>query len=215
MDRVQRNGGTAGLVEGVLLAILFLMIFALGRDAMAPDPTKSLAAVTQKWGLFAAINFVGLLATGVAVPFLVGVVSRLREPAPTRARAALYVTLLGLAGYAAGSLIMWLGGHQIVEHATKDQAAATTAWLALTAVQRGLSAFGTLFTAAGTLIAGWAILSTGAMGKGPGWVAAVGGALGVLSLFTPSMPFFVLGNFLLIIVWDFWAGSDLRRAPAR
>jgi len=34
MDRVQRNGGTAGIITGVLLALLFVMIFSLGMDVM-------------------------------------------------------------------------------------------------------------------------------------------------------------------------------------
>ncbi len=73
------------------------MIFSIGMDVMAPgDPAKSLAAVTQKWGLFAAAMIVGVLAAGAAVPFAVGIATRLRDGAPTRARTLLYVTLLGL-----------------------------------------------------------------------------------------------------------------------
>jgi len=68
MDRVQKNGGTAGLVTAVLLALLFVLFFSLGQDTMTPgDPAKSLAAVTQKWSLFNLTAFVGLLAAGFGV----------------------------------------------------------------------------------------------------------------------------------------------------
>jgi len=215
MDRVQRNGGTAGIVTGLLLALLFAMIFMLGQDAMTPgDPAKVLSVVTQKWGLFAAVNFVGLLASGAAIPFVVGIATRLRDAAPTRARTVLYSTLIGLGAYALGSIMMWQGGHQVVEYAVKDQAGATTAWLALFAVNTGLSGVGNVFTGAGTLVAGWAIIGTGAMGVGVGWVGIVAGALGILTLFAPTMPAVFLGSFALTIVWALWAGSELMRGKA-
>lgn len=79
------------------------MFLSLGMNVMAPgDPARSLAAVTQKWSLWAATLMVGLLASGVAVPFVVGIATRLRDAAPTRARMVLYVTLIGLAGHALG-----------------------------------------------------------------------------------------------------------------
>ncbi len=114
MDRIQRNGGTAGIVAGLLLALLFVLFLSLGQDIMAPEPAKSLAAMTQKWSTFQLASLVGLLTAGVAVPFVVGIATRLRDSAPTRARAFLYITLLGLAGYGLESVMRWFGGRAIL-----------------------------------------------------------------------------------------------------
>jgi len=196
----------------VLLFLVLIMILSLGMDVMAPgDPAKSLAAVTQKWGLFAATLIVGALAAGVAIPFTVGIATRLRDAAPTRARTVLYVTLLGLGGYALASLMMFMGGRQVVEFAAKDQAAAATAWLTLRAVNAGLDTLGSVFTGVGTLIAGWAIVSTRAMGSGVAWVGIAAGVMGILALFAPTAEIVFLGNIVLTIVWLIWAGAELRR----
>jgi hypothetical protein len=176
------------------------------------DPAKSLAAATQKWKLWVSTMIIGLLATGFAVPFVVGVATRLRDAAPTRARAALYITLIGLAGYAMSSTVGWFGGTQVVQYAAKDQTAATHAWLAMSAVNASLSSLGSAFTGAGAAIAGWAIISTKSMSAGVGWVGVVAGVLSVLALFATSSMLIGFLGFLLIIVWIAWAGAELRRA---
>jgi len=211
MDRVQRNGGTAGVVAGILLAILFVLFLSLGEEMMAPEPAKSLAVMTQKWSTFQLANVLGVLVVGVAVPFTVGIATRLRDSAPTRARALLYLTLLGLAGHGLGSIMGWFGGRAIIQYAAADQTGALHAWVALSAVTQGLSMFGNAFTGAGTLIAGWAIMSTKALGAGVAWVGIVAGVAQILSLFTAAGPVF-LGGFLLTIVWLLYAGYSLMQA---
>ena len=211
MDRVQRNGGTAGVVAGILLAILFVLFLSLGEEMMAPEPAKSLAVMTQKWSTVQLASLLGLLTAGVAVPFAVGIAARLRDSAPTRARALLYLTLLGLAGHGLESAITRFGGWAIIQYAAADQTGALHSWVALSAVTQGLSMFGSAFTGAGTLIAGWAIMSTKALGAGVAWVGIVAGVAQILSLFTAAGPVF-LGGFLLTIVWLLYAGYSLMQA---
>jgi hypothetical protein len=211
MDRIQRNGGTAGIVAGLLLALLFVLFLSLGQDIMAPEPAKSLAAMTQKWSTFQLASLVGLLTAGVAVPFTVGIATRLRDGAPTRARALLYITLLGLAGHGLESAIGWFGGRGIIQYAAADQTGALHAWVALSAVTSGFSMFGNAFTGAGTLIAGWAIMSTKALGAGVAWVGIVAGVVQILGLFSAAAPVF-LGGFLLTVVWFLYAGYSLMQA---
>jgi len=45
-------------------------------------------------------------------------------------------------------------------------------------------------------------------------LSIVAGALGVLTLFAPTMPAVFLGSFALTIVWALWAGSELMRGKA-
>jgi hypothetical protein len=211
MDRIQRNGGTAGVIAGILLALLFILFLMLGEDMMSPDPSKSLALVTQKSGQFRAATLLGVLATGFAVPFTVGLATRMRDSAPTRSRAFLYLLLIGLVGHGVGSVVGWTGSQQIIRYAAGDQTGALHAWTALSAVTNSLDVFGNAFTGAATAVAGWAILSTKALGVGIGWLGVVAGALQVLVLFTPAT---FLPGFLLTILWLLWTGYSLMQAKS-
>jgi hypothetical protein len=213
MDQVQRNGGVAGIVAGGLLILLVILTFSLGADVMAPgDPARALSAVTQKWSLWVFASLVGVVTTGAAVLFTVGLTSRVRDQAPTRARAILYFVLIGLTGYALASIVPWVGGAQVVAYAAKDQAAAANAWLVLNAVSGSFAGLGGAFVGAGTLIAGWVIIATRTMGSGIGWLGVVAGILGILSLFAPGAFVVGLGGTVLTAVWLAWTGSVLRSA---
>ncbi|MDR7518824.1 MAG: hypothetical protein QN131_02850 [Armatimonadota bacterium] len=59
-------------------------------------------------------------------------------------------------------------------------------------------------------MAGWAIISTGALASSLGWLAVVAGVVNILTLFAPTQPVLFFGSFILTIVWLAWAGSVLR-----
>ncbi len=211
MDRVQQNAGTAGFVTAALLAALFLLILSTGMTPQtASDPDKAIPLLRQKASVFGAIGVLGALAAGFGLIFSIGLFSRLRDRAPTRAAATLGFALVGLTGHALGALILWRGGALIVAVSAKDQVAANHAWIAASAVAQGLDGLGEAFTGASNLVAGWAIVATGAMSSSLGWVAVVAGAASLLQLLTPA-PVLFLAAFLLIIVWLAWGGSQLRQ----
>ncbi len=211
MDRVQQNAGTAGFVTAALLAALFLLILSTGMTPQtASDPDKAIPLLRQKASVFGAIGVLGALAAGFGLIFSIGLFSRLRDRAPTRAAATLGFALVGLTGHALGALILWRGGALIVAVSAKDQVAANHAWIAASAVAQGLDGLGEAFTGASNLVAGWAIVATGAMSSSLGWVAVVTGAASLLQLLTPA-PVLFLAAFLLIIVWLAWGGSQLRQ----
>jgi hypothetical protein len=215
MDRVQRNGGTAGLITAILLAALFVVFISSGLDPQtATDPTKALPLIAQKRAVFAAIGVLGALAGGFGLVFTVGLFSRLWDKAPTRAAAVLGLALVGLTGHSLGSLLLWRGGRFLAAiSSTGDPVAANHAWIALTAMFRALDGLGSAFTGASILIAGWAILVTGTLSSSLGWVGVIGGVVMLLQLFTAA-PIFMLVGLVLAIVWLAWAGSQLRRTVA-
>lgn len=211
MDRVQQNGGTSGIIAAVFVAISFILMLSLGQEVMDPsDPAKAMAAVTQRWSTWMAAVLLGLLAVGFSVVFVTGLAGRLHGAAPTRSRAVLYLGLIGLAGFGIGSALYWLGSAQIVSYAAKDQAAATQAWLALSAVSNAVESAGFLFVGASLVVAGWAIIGTGAMGAGIGWLAVVTGVVSIASRFAPTSPLLFFGWFVLMIATLAWAGFALR-----
>jgi hypothetical protein len=213
MDPVQRNAGTAGLVTAVLLAALFVSILSTGLDPQtAADPARAIPLLKQKAPVFGAIGVLGALAAGFGFVFTVGIFARLRDRAPTQAAAVLGFAVVGLTGHALGSLILWRGGAFLVAAYAKDQVAASHAWIATSAIAQGLNGLGDAFTGGSILIAGWAIVATGAMSSSVGWLAIIAGAFTLMQLFSAAPVFFLVG-FLLSIVWLAWGGNQLRRSP--
>jgi len=214
MERVQQNGGTAGIITAICLALLFILFVSSGFDMQtAQDPAKALPLLGQKAGVFGAIGVLGLLASGFGLVFTFGVFDRLREKAPTRAAANLGFAFVGLTTHAVGAALLWQGGKMLVALSATDQTAAAHAWVALGAVNQALMATANAFTGAAILVAGWAIVSTGAMSTTLGWVAIISGIVEILQVFSSQMALMGLG-FLLAIIWLAWGGAQLRRASA-
>mgnify|MGYP001362518874 CR=1 FL=1 len=214
MDRLQSNGGTAGIITAIALAILFILLISSGLDPQThQDPAKALPILSQKAGLFAVIGVLGALAAGFGLIFTVGLFSRLRDRAPTRAAAVLGLALVGLTAHAMGAVLVWQGGQFLVAVSGKDQIAANHAWIAITAVFQSLNGVGNAFTGGATLVAGWAAVATGALSSALGWVGIIGGVVLILQLFAAA-PILMLAGFTLTIIWLAWAGSQLRRPPA-
>lgn len=214
MDRVQTNGGTAGIITAICLVLLFISFVSSGLDMQtAQDPAKALPVLGQKAALFGTIGVLGLLASGFGLVFTVGLFARLRDKAPTRAAASLGLALVGLSTHAIGAALLWQGGAMLAAVSGKDPTAAASAWVAVGAVNEGLMATANAFTGASAVVAGWAIVATGVMSGGLGWVAIIAGLLQVLQVFSMQMALMGLG-FLFVIVWLVWGGVQLRSASA-
>jgi len=173
------------------------------------DPAKALPVLAQKAGVFTLIGILGVLAAGFGLVFTIGLFTRLKDRAPTRAAAVLGFAFVGLTGHAIGSTLLWQGGHGLGAAATRDQTAANHAWIAAATVNQGLQGLGNAFTGASVLVAGWAIVATGAMNSTLGWVAVAAGVVEILQLFSAQQALMGLA-FLLVIVWLAWGGSQLR-----
>lgn len=214
MERVQHNGGTAGIITAICLLLLFILFASSGLDPQsAQDPAKALPVLGQKAGVFAATGVLGLLAAGFGLVFTFGLFARLREKAPTRAVASLGLAFVGLTTHALGAALLWQSGAMLVALSAKDQTAAAHGWIAVSAVNQALMATGNGFTGASVLVAGWAIVETGVMTTTVGWIAVIAGVVEVLQVFSSQMALMGLG-FLLVIVWLVWGGAQLRRSPA-
>lgn len=213
MERLQRNGATAGFVAAILVALAVILGYnAPGFGATFRDPAAVLGFIAGNRWLWRAIRFIGILTSGFAVVFSIGIWSRLRERTPTRAAAGVAFALIGLAGYALSDWIRWSGGIAMASYATRDQAAAVSAWLAISFAARGATELGRSFLGTALVLVGWAIITTGAMRTAVGWVAVFTGVLTLLFVVPAlSIPEWVeLAQAVLTIVLLVWAGSELR-----
>ncbi len=212
MERLRQNGGNFGIVAAVLLAVLFILVITSGlTPETTADPSKALPLILQMKALWTLTGLLGVMGSLFAVLFTVGLFSLFREKAPTRAYAVLLFGTLGSAGYALSSLGQWQGGALVA--ATKDQVAASYAWVAVNALVTSFNGFGNTFVGVALLVSGWAITATRALSSALGWVAYVAGILTLLGLFTANSAVFLL-SFLLVIIWLAWAGFELRSAAS-
>lgn len=212
MNPLERNGGTAGIVAAALLALGIILGFYMpGIGATFGSPLDVLSFVTANRWVWRISSILGILTAAFAVPFSIGIWRRLREPAPTRAAVALAFALVGLAGYALSSLLIWKGGIALASYAAKDTTAAATAWLALRYVARGATDLGNAFVGTALMVAGWAIVATGALRQTVGWLGALSGVLTLLTIFPLSGVLDLAGG-ILTVVWLGWVGNELRRS---
>lgn len=213
MEQLQRHGGTAGFVGAFCVLVLFVLNFSIpGAGATFADPVRTLTYIAGHHWVWRIAHIVAVLAAGAAVVFAAGLSSRLREPAPARARVLLYLALIGLGGYALSSFVLWKGGSAMASYMAKDQVAASYAWLALQYGARGAGDVGNAFVGAALVVAGWAIRTTGALSRTAGWLAIVTGVLTLMIIV--SVPLYRVVELLqaiFTVVWLAWGGSELRR----
>lgn len=234
MDTTQRNGSTAGLVAAAFLALLLILTmftplgsYRIDRDLhfgvpntfdtglhpqRATTPSVVLHAIARKQDRWATTAIVGALVAAFSMVFVVGLFSRLRGQAPSRASAMLCFAVVGLGAYALSFLMQWRGGIQLAEYfSTQSEVPAITAWLAFRAVVSGLNALGAAFAGTSLFIAGWTVIATNLLNPIAGWVAVIAGILSIVGLFAPNSLGVFLGNIVFAIIWLAWAGSELRK----
>lgn len=211
MNPRPQTAGTAGIVAGILLAVLFVAFMTSGAtpDTMT-DPAKALAFAGGNLSRWRFIGFLGTLATIGVVFYFPGLASRLRDRTPSRATGVLYFSLLGVGAHGLDSVLTWVGDPAVIRG--PDPVAAGHAWVALSAVHMGLQTFGTLAVGLVFLLAGWAAMTSKAFSSGVAWVGVVGGVAGILSVLSPTTAIFFLASFVLFIAFLIWSGLELRKA---
>lgn len=213
MDRLQRNGGTFGILAGVALGVLFVAFATSGiTPDILGDPAKALPAIREQAARLRLIGLFGTLTVAFSLPFSAALYLRLRNGAPTRATTGLLLLLVGLIGHGLGSLFAGVGFPSVA--AVTDQTAASPAYLAVLAADQVVDTLGNAFTGAGDAVVGWAIVSTAALPPVVGWVFALTGIVNVLLALAPGPDILFIGSIVLTIISLIWGGVALRRAAA-
>lgn len=213
MDRLQRNGGTFGILAGVALALLFAAFATSGiTPDILGDPARALPLVREQATRLKLIGLFGSLAVAFSLPFAAALYVRLRNGAPTRATTGLLLLLVGLIGHGLGSLFVGVGFPAVA--AVGDQTTASSAYVAVLAASQVVDIMGNAFTGAGDAVFGWAIISAAALPAVVGWVFALTGIVNVLLALVPGADILFIGGIVLTIISLIWGGVALRRAAA-
>lgn len=207
-----QSAGTAGIVAGVTLAVIFILFLTSGiTPATFMDPTQALQYVRAGGARLRSIAFFGAATVALATVFVAGLAARLQAKTPTRATATLYFGILGNAGHGIGSLAFWFGVPMFAAVAAQDAVAASHAWGAFTAITTGFDGFGNFGIGLSLLMAGWAIISEHALPAGLGWVGVLGGVATLALLFWRNSQVAFLASLVLTVLFLVWAGSELRK----
>jgi len=212
MKGLQKIGGVAALIQGILFIVFPLFHFAIlpslglaattGPNILA-DPAKVLPAASQS----PLVTIFGLLDVPVAACLLLIVLAlheRLQSDSPNMIRIATGSGLVGTVLFLAVGMGRFAGISQLSALYPQDQASVATAYLAASTVVEGLNSAAVFAYGWWVLLASWAGLKTGRLPKLLSYLGLLLGLTGIITFLFPVPP--ILG-----IIWFLWLGAVLLR----
>ncbi len=216
MERVQRAGGIAALVQGVLFLLGLIFVFAtlpaagLGSIANLFDPTKVLPYVESSGALptFGIVLGVGFAMTLVIMTL--GLYYRMRDAMPRGATLAMDSAVVAAPLLLVAGFVGFTGLRALANLYGQNAGAASTAYVDLATITQVLLIAAIFAAGWSALFWGWAGARTGALNEWLGYLAVLGGLTGILTFAIPQLlfPFLVIG-----LIFSFWAGAELLRTP--
>jgi hypothetical protein len=212
MKRLQKIGGIAALVQGLLFIIFPIFLFVIlprqglpataGPDILA-DPASVLTAASKT----PLVSIFGLLDVPIAVSLVLVVLAlheRLQGDSPMMMRIATGAGLIGTVLFLAVGMVRFTGISELAARYSQDQAGVTTAYQAVDTVVEGLNNAAVFAFGWWVLLASWTGLTAGRLPKLFCSVGLLLGVTGIITFVFPVPP--VLG-----IVWFPWLGALLLR----
>lgn len=217
MMTLQKTGGIAALVEAATYVLGFVVIATLLNPGNTEgwSAAQKLAFVLEKKSLFQAWTTVIYVVFGaVLVVLAVAFHERLRAKSGELMNIATAFGLIWAGLVISSGMVAVIGLDAVATLYAKDAAQATTAWVAIGAVQNGLGGGVEIAGGLWVLLISAASLQSRALPKALSYLALIVGAAGVFTLIPPLGAlgaFFGLGQ----IVWFVWIGAFmLRRAES-
>ena len=213
MNQLQKLGGVAALINGVAYIIGFSLALTLLAPVMnAPDPTQYVAFLADNQALMVTWYIIIYLIAGVfMVPLSLALHARLKVNAPALMQNATAFGLIWAATIIISGMIQVNDVPVLAALYAKDPAQATTVWLALSAVERGIGGAIELPGGVWILLVSLATLRTGGLPKLLAYLGLVIGVAGIVTV-VPALSaggsVFGLG----FILWFSWAGIVLLRS---
>lgn len=212
MKDLQKTGGIASLIEAVTVVVGLGMFATLLTDYTTGDPSaaESVAYVADNQAILYIWNTITLIAFAV---FLVVVSLALHDRLKSAGAMTQAATVFGFIWSGlllAGGMVTNIGLGAVADLAAANSANAESVWLALDAVQSGLSGGNEITGGVWILLISWAGLRTGAL---PSAINYLGIVMGVAALATIVPALEAVGALfgLGLIVWFIWLGMIMLR----
>ncbi len=212
MKNLQKMGGLAALIN----AAAYIVGFALALTYLAPvmnaaDPAQYVAFLADNQTLMIVWYIIIYLIAGVfMVPLSLALHERLQVNAPALMQNATAFGLIWATTIIISGMIQVNDVGVLADLYGKDPAQATTVWLALSAVERGIGGVIELPGGVWVLLVSWAALRAGGLPKPLNYLGVVIGVAGIVTI-VPALgaggSVFGLG----FMVWFIWAGIVMLR----
>lgn len=217
MNSLQKAGGIGALVH----AAAYVVGLAIGIIVMFPlldaEPRQYLAFLAENQTLIYVWNFVAYWVSAIALVLIVlALYERMKSFSPALMQTASVFGFIWAGLIIASGNLMLSNIGVVAGLAAQDPTQAVTVWSALQAVETGITSGNELVGSIWLVLTSVAILRTGALARGLGYLGIVLSAAGIVTL-VPSVALPMAMTFGLgLIVWCIWLGVVLlRRSPVR
>lgn len=212
MNNLQKAGGIGALVH----AAAYVVSMAIGIVLMFPlldaEPAAYLAFLTENQTLVYLWNLIAYWVSAIALVLIVlALYERLKPGSPALMQTASVFGFIWAGLIIASGNLMLSNIGAVTGLAAQDPTQAVTIWTALRAVENGITSGNELVGSIWLLLTSVAILRTGALGKGLGYLGIVLSAAGILTLISPVALILAMLFGLGLIVWCIWLGVVLLR----
>ena len=217
MNNLQRAGGIGALAHAAAYVVGIVIGIGLMFPVLDAAPQQYLAFLTENQTLIYVWNFVAYWVSAVALVLIVlALYERLKPGSPALMQTASVFGLIWAGLIIASGNLMLSNIGKVAAMYAQDSTQAVTVWSALQAVETGITSGNELVGSIWLALTSIAILRTGALSKGLGYLGIILSGVGVVTL-VPSVAIPMAMTFGLgLIVWCIWLGIVLlRRSPVR
>ncbi len=211
MDKVQKIGGVAALLEAAAYIVGFLLYFTLLDSSDYVGPVRNVAfLVDHEVTLYIGNLFIYVVFSVFLVVLTLALNERLKTGAPLVMQTATAFGLIWAGLVIASGMVFNIGMSTVIGLHADDPAHAATVWLAIAAVQEGLGGGNEIVGGLWILLLSYAALRSRDLPKALNLLGVVIGFAGVFTVvpaFEVLTAVFGLGQ----IVWFVWLGAVMLR----
>lgn len=208
----QKAGGIAALAHAAAYVVSMVIGIVVMFPVLDVEPAGYLAFLAANQTPVYVWNLIAYWVSAIALVLIVlALYERLKSGSPALMQAASVFGFIW-AGLIIASGNLMLSNIGVVSGlAAQDPTQAVTVWSALQAVENGITSGNELVGSIWLLLTSVAILRTGALARGLGYLGIVLSAAGILTLITPLALTLAMIFGMGLIVWCIWLGVALLR----
>lgn len=208
----QKAGGIAALVHAAAYVVSMVIGIVVMFPMLDVEPAVYLGFLAANQTLIYLWNLLAYWVSAIALVLIVlALYERLKSGSPALMQTASVFGFIWAGLIIASGNLMLSNIGVVTGLAAQDPTQAVTVWLALEAVENGITSGNELVGSIWLLLTSVAILRTGALARGLGYLGIVLSAAGILTLITPLALTLAMIFGAGLIVWCVWLGIVLLR----
>jgi len=208
----QKAGGIAALAHAAAYVVSMVIGIVVMFPMLDAEPAGYLAFLAANQTLIYLWNLLAYWVSAIALVLIVlALYERLKSGSPALMQTASVFGFIWAGLIIASGNLMLSNIGVVTGLVAQDPVQAVTVWSALQAVENGITSGNELVGSIWLLLTSVAILRTGALARGLGYLGIVLSAAGILTLITPLALTLAMIFGTGLIVWCVWLGIVLLR----